>query len=69
MADYRAFLANDIAPGVTGDGAAGFNIMELQTAAREGIETRGLADDGGAQRYGTTFGTAQGEIRRDLAVR
>ena len=41
---------------VTGDGAAGFNFMEMQSAAREGVKItvdrlrRGLVDDGGAQR-------------------
>lgn len=57
---------------VTGDGAAGFNIMELQTAAREGIDITVVVFAEGAwtmeelnelQLYGTTFGTAQGEIR------
>ena len=62
---------------VTGDGAAGFNIMEMQSAAagRPAITTdrlrRGLLDDGGAQRagaYGKTFGTKQGEIRWDIVA-
>ncbi|HTX96714.1 MAG TPA: thiamine pyrophosphate-binding protein [Mycobacterium sp.] len=62
---------------VTGDGAAGFNIMELQTAAREGIDVTVIVFAEGSwtmeelnerQLYGTTFGTAQGEIRWDLVA-
>jgi acetolactate synthase I/II/III large subunit len=62
---------------VTGDGAAGFNVMELQTAAREGIEITVIVCAEGSwtmeelnerQLYGTTFGTAQGEIRWDLVA-
>jgi acetolactate synthase-1/2/3 large subunit len=62
---------------VTGDGAAGFNVMELQTAAREGIDVTVIVFAEGAwtmeeinelQLYGTTFGTAQGEIRWDLVA-
>jgi hypothetical protein len=38
------------------EATAGFNVMELQTAAREGLDItgdrvrRGIVDDGGAQR-------------------
>jgi acetolactate synthase-1/2/3 large subunit len=62
---------------VTGDGAAGFNVMELQTAAREGIDVTVIVFAEGAwtmeeinelQLYGTTFGTAQGEIRWDVVA-
>jgi acetolactate synthase-1/2/3 large subunit len=63
---------------VTGDGAAGFNVMEMQTAAREGIDITVIVFAEGSWTmeeinelplYGTTFGTAQGEIRWDLVAR
>ena len=63
---------------ITGDGAAGFNIMEMQTAARERLAISVIVFAEGAwtmeelnelQMYGTTFGTAQGEIRWDLVAR
>ena len=59
---------------VTGDGAAGFNIMELQVAAREGLKVTFvvMADGQWAMevpnemaRWGKTFGTSMGEIRWD----
>ncbi len=59
---------------VTGDGAAGFNIMEMQTAAREGIDITVIVFAEGAWTmeepnelalYGKTFGTDQGDIRWD----
>lgn len=62
---------------VTGDGAAGFNVMELQTAAREGIDITVIVCAEGSwtmeelnerQLYDTTFGTAQGEIRWDVVA-
>ena len=62
---------------LTGDGAAGFNVMELQTAAREGIDITVIVFAEGSwtmeelnerQLYGTTFGTAQGEIRWDVVA-
>lgn len=62
---------------VTGDGAAGFNIMELQSAARERLPITVIVFAEGAWTmeelneldvYGTTFGTAQGEIRWDLVA-
>jgi acetolactate synthase I/II/III large subunit len=62
---------------ITGDGAAGFNIMEMQTAARERLAITVIVFAEGAwtmeelnelQVYGTTFGTAQGEIRWDLVA-
>ena len=62
---------------ITGDGAAGFNIMEMQTAAREQLPITVIVFAEGSwtmeelnerQLYGTTFGTAQGEIRWDLVA-
>lgn len=62
---------------VTGDGAAGFNIMEMQTAAREGLAittivfaegTWTMEEPNELENYGRTFGTAQGEIRWDLVA-
>ncbi|MDA8275639.1 MAG: thiamine pyrophosphate-binding protein [Actinomycetota bacterium] len=63
---------------VTGDGAAGFNVMELQTAAREGVDVTVVVFAEGAWTmeepaelavYGRTFGTAHGEVRWDLVAR
>ena len=59
---------------VTGDGAAGFNAMELQTAARENLDvtyvvmaesewTMEIPNE--MSRWGTTFGTSTGEVRWD----
>ncbi len=62
---------------ITGDGAAGFNVMEMQTAAREGLPltvivfaegTWTMEEPNELELYGTTFGTAQGEIRWDLVA-
>jgi len=62
---------------ITGDGAAGFNIMEMQSAAREQLAITTIVFAEGAwtmeepnelELYGTTFGTAQGEIRWDLVA-
>jgi len=59
---------------VTGDGAAGFNIMELQTAVREGVAITVVVLAEGSwtmeepnelDHWGRTFGTGQGEIRWD----
>ncbi len=59
---------------VTGDGAAGFNVMELQTAARERLKVTVVVLAEGEwtmeipnemARFGTTFGTAMGEVRWD----
>ncbi len=59
---------------VTGDGAAGFNIMEMQTAMREGtkVTTVVLAEGNWTMEepnelalYGRTFGTEIGPIRWD----
>ncbi|MBK5232628.1 MAG: thiamine pyrophosphate-binding protein [Thermoleophilia bacterium] len=60
---------------VTGDGAAGFNIMEMQSAAREDVAVITIVFADGAWTmeepnelalYGRTFGTEQGDIRWDL---
>ena len=62
---------------ITGDGAAGFNVMELQTAAREGLAVTVVVMAEGSwtmeepnelSLYGRTFGTRQGEIRWDLVA-
>jgi acetolactate synthase I/II/III large subunit len=59
---------------VTGDGAAGFNAMELQTAAREGLQITFvvMADSewtleipNEMKHWGKTFGTGTGEVRWD----
>lgn len=63
---------------VTGDGAAGFNAMEMQSAAREGLNLTFIIFAEGSWTmeepneialYGRTFGTAQGEVRWDLVAR
>jgi acetolactate synthase-1/2/3 large subunit len=62
---------------VTGDGAAGFNIMELQTAVREGLKVTVVVMADGEwtmevpnemARWGKTFGTRMGEIRWDTVA-
>ena len=62
---------------VTGDGAAGFNFMEMQTAAREGLNVSVVVFAEGAWsmeepnellRYGRTFGTETGEVRWDIVA-
>ena len=62
---------------VTGDGAAGFNFMEMQSAARDGIDVTTIVFAEGSwtmeepnerMRWGKTFGTDQGEIRWDIAA-
>ena len=59
---------------VTGDGAAGFNIMELETAVREDVKVTFVVMAEGEwsmevpnemARWGKTFGTAMSEIRWD----
>ena len=59
---------------VTGDGAAGFNIMELQVAVREGVKVTFVVMSDGQwsmeipnemARWGKTFGTGMGDIRWD----
>ncbi|MEE9281012.1 MAG: thiamine pyrophosphate-binding protein [Myxococcota bacterium] len=60
---------------VSGDGAAGFNFMEMQSAAREGLKVTTVVFAEGSwtmeepnerMRYGRTFGTAMGTIRWDI---
>ncbi len=62
---------------VTGDGAAGFNAMELQSAAREGLHivvvvfaegTWTMEEGNELVHWGRTFGTAQGQVRWDLVA-
>lgn len=62
---------------VTGDGAAGFNIMEMQSAARDSIPVITVVFAEGSWTmeepneralFGKTFGTDQGEIRWDLVA-
>jgi acetolactate synthase-1/2/3 large subunit len=62
---------------VTGDGAAGFNAMELQSAAREGVKVTVVVMAEGEwtmeipnemARYGQTFGTTMGQVRWDLVA-
>jgi len=59
---------------ITGDGAAGFNIMELQVAVREGVKVTLVVMAEGEwsmeipneiARWGKTFGTRMGEVRWD----
>jgi acetolactate synthase-1/2/3 large subunit len=59
---------------VTGDGAAGFNFMEMQSAARENLNITTVVFAEGQwtmeipnemMQYGKTFGTGMGEVRWD----
>ena len=59
---------------ITGDGAAGFNVMELQTAVRERLKITFVVMADGEwtmevpnemARWGKTFGTGMGETRWD----
>jgi acetolactate synthase I/II/III large subunit len=59
---------------VTGDGAAGFNFMEMQSAAREALRVRTIVFAEGSwtmeepnerRLWGKTFGTAMGIVRWD----
>jgi len=59
---------------VTGDGAAGFNFMEMQSAARENLKITTIVFAEGSwtmeepnerMLYGKTFGTAMGTVRWD----
>lgn len=59
---------------VTGDGAAGFNFMEMQSAAREGLDLTTVVFAEGSWTmeepnermfWGKTFGTAMGTVRWD----
>jgi acetolactate synthase-1/2/3 large subunit len=60
---------------VTGDGAAGFNFMEMQSAAREGLDLTTVVFAEGSWTmeepnerlfFGRTFGTAMGPVRWDI---
>lgn len=62
---------------VTGDGAAGFHCMELQSAVREGVKVTVVVFAEGSwsmevpnelARYGKTFGTEMGPIRWDCVA-
>ena len=62
---------------LTGDGAAGFNFMEMQSAARERLSITTIVFAEGSwtmeepnelELYGRTFGTAQGPIRWDIVA-
>jgi acetolactate synthase-1/2/3 large subunit len=62
---------------VTGDGAAGFNFMEMQSAAREGLAVTTVVFAEGSwsmeepnerMLYGRTFGTEMGEVRWDVVA-
>lgn len=62
---------------VTGDGAAGFHFMEMQSAARENIKVTTVVFAEGSwtmeepnelMRFGRTFGTSMGTVRWDLAA-
>jgi len=62
---------------VSGDGAAGFNFMEMQTAAREGVKIRTIVCAEGSwtmeepnerRLYGKTFGTEMGTVRWDVVA-
>ena len=60
---------------VTGDGAAGFHFMEMQSAARERAKVTTIVFAEGSwtmeepnelMLYGRTFGTAMGTVRWDV---
>ena len=62
---------------VTGDGAAGFHFMEMQSAAREGLAVTTVVCAEGSwtmeepnqrMRWGRTFGTAMGTVRWDCVA-
>ena len=62
---------------VTGDGAAGFHFMEMQSAAREGLGLTTVVFAEGSwtmeepnerMLYGRTFGTDMGPVRWDVAA-
>lgn len=62
---------------VTGDGAAGFNFMEMQSAARENLSMTAIVFAEGSWTmeepnelalYGRTFGTEQGQVRWDVVA-
>jgi acetolactate synthase-1/2/3 large subunit len=62
---------------VSGDGAAGFNFMEMQSAAREGLKVTTVVFAEGSwtmeepnerMLYGRTFGTDMGPVRWDVVA-
>jgi acetolactate synthase I/II/III large subunit len=62
---------------LTGDGAAGFHFMEMQSAAREGVKITTVVFAEGSwtmeepneqMLYGRTFGTAMGAVRWDVVA-
>jgi acetolactate synthase-1/2/3 large subunit len=62
---------------VSGDGAAGFNFMEMQSAAREGLDVSVVVFSEGSwsmeepnerMLFGRTFGTEMGDIRWDVVA-
>lgn len=62
---------------VTGDGAAGFNFMEMQTAARENLDVTTVVFAEGSwtmeepselAAYGRTFGTEMGEVHWNVVA-
>jgi len=62
---------------VTGDGAAGFNFMEMQSAARDAVKITTVVFAEGSwtmeepnerMLYGRTFGTHQGAVRWDMVA-
>ena len=62
---------------VTGDGAAGFHVMEMQSAVREGAKITTIVFAEGSwsmevpneqMLYGRTFGTEMGTVRWDLVA-
>jgi acetolactate synthase-1/2/3 large subunit len=62
---------------VTGDGAAGFNFMEMQSAAREGLKITTVVFAEGSwtmeepnerMLYGRTFGAEMGAVRWDVVA-
>jgi acetolactate synthase-1/2/3 large subunit len=63
---------------VTGDGAAGFHFMEMQSAAREGVKVTVIVFAEGSwsmeipneqMLYGRNFGTEMGTVRWDVVAR
>jgi acetolactate synthase I/II/III large subunit len=63
---------------VTGDGAAGFNVMELETAAHQGVKVTVVVMAEGQwtmeipnemARWGRDFGTSMGEVRWDMVAK
>jgi len=61
----------------TGDGAAGFNFMEMQSAAREGVKfttvvfaegSWSMEEPNERLTWGRTFGTEQGPVRWDVVA-